>query len=77
MEEPTELDRENPDFPPSLISHGQKIGSSRVLLGLPTIFDWPWAEIWVELGFTRNAFGSSRLRVCDIASMKRAMWRQH
>ncbi len=30
--ETTELDRENPDFPPYLISHGQKIGSSRVLL---------------------------------------------
>ncbi len=29
---PTELDRENLDFPPYLISHGQKIGSSRVLL---------------------------------------------
>ncbi len=28
----TELDRENPDFPPYLISHGQKIGSTRVLL---------------------------------------------
>ncbi len=28
----TELDRENPDFPPYLISHGQKIESTRVLL---------------------------------------------
>ena len=28
----TELDRENPDLPPYLISHGQKIESSRVLL---------------------------------------------
>ncbi len=28
----TELDRENPDFPPYLISHGQKIGLSQVLL---------------------------------------------
>ena len=28
----TELDRENPDFPPCLISHGQKIRLSRVLL---------------------------------------------
>ena len=28
----TELDRENLDFPSYLISHGQKIGSSRVLL---------------------------------------------
>ncbi len=28
----TELDRENPNFPPYLISHGQKIGSSWVLL---------------------------------------------
>ena len=30
----TELDRENPDFPPYLISHGQKIGSIRVLLAM-------------------------------------------
>ena len=30
----TELDRENPAFPPYLISHGQKIGSSRVLHSL-------------------------------------------
>ncbi len=28
----TELDRENTDCPPYLISHGQKIGWSRVLL---------------------------------------------
>ncbi len=28
----TELDRENPDFPPYLISHGQKIGLTCVLL---------------------------------------------
>ncbi len=28
----TELDKENPDFPPYLISHGQKIGSTHVLL---------------------------------------------
>ncbi len=28
----TELDKENPDFPPYLISHGQKIGWTRVLL---------------------------------------------
>ncbi len=27
-----ELDRENPDFPPHLISHGQKIGSTCALL---------------------------------------------
>ena len=30
----TELDRENPDFPLYLISHGQKIGLSRVLLAM-------------------------------------------
>ncbi len=30
----TELDRENPDFPPYLISHGEKIGSTRVLLAM-------------------------------------------
>ncbi len=28
----TELDREKQDFPPYLICHGQKIGSSRILL---------------------------------------------
>ena len=28
----TELDRENPDFPPYLISHGQKIWLTRALL---------------------------------------------
>ena len=28
----TELNTENPDFPPYLISHGQKIGSTRVSL---------------------------------------------
>ncbi len=30
----TELDRENLDFPPYLISHGQKIGLTRVLLAM-------------------------------------------
>ncbi len=30
----TELDRENPDFPPYLISHGQQIGWTRVLLAM-------------------------------------------
>ncbi len=53
----TELDRENLDFPPYLISHGQKIGSTRILLA--------------------TSFGSSHLRACDIASLKRAMWTQH
>ncbi len=37
----------------------------------------PWAENWVDSCFACNAFGSSRLRVCDIASLKRAMWTQH
>ncbi len=34
-----EVDRENQDFPPYLISHGQKIGSSRVLLAMRSEVD--------------------------------------
>ncbi len=40
-------------------------------------FDKPWAENWVDLCFARNVFGCNWLCVCDIASLKRAMWTQH
>ena len=46
--------------------------------GLPAIFDYKaMAENWVDLCFACNAFGDSQWCVCDIASLKRAMWMQY
>ncbi len=43
-----ELDRENPDLPPYLISHGEKIGSSRILLATRSeVTDWVYATLQV------------------------------
>ncbi len=46
----TELDRENPDFPPYLISHGQKVGLTCVLLASSEVADCLCAALQVWSG---------------------------